>query len=592
MTGDLFCIRGGRVIDPASGHDAVADLWIRGDRIVSPPHADLSHADLSQAERSAGKISVASSLPGTSLPATAQLPPSQIFDASGCAVIAGGVDLHTHIGGGKLSLARLLMAEQLESATDPGNVDFLPSAPAVGQKYLDLGYTTCLEPAVLPCNARGAHMEMAATRVLDTGGYCILGNDEALLEMIAADVDPRWIQAYVAAVVRATACIGVKVVNPGGINAFKFNQRELDVDQPHPRYGITPAQIIRTLCQAVDAIGLPHPLHVHASNLGVPGNIDATLKTIAAADGHRLHLTHAQFHCYTRTAAGMGSAAEQLARAVAAHPNVTIDVGQIMFGQTVTISADAMHQFANLPNARPRTGAIVDVECQAGCGVVPFRYRRKRFVNALQWAIGLELFLMIEDPTRVFLTTDHPNGAPFTAYPHLMSLLSDRGLRETALDQLEPDAAAASSLRGIQRQYDLRELTRMTRSGPAALLGLRDRGRLSPGSMADVIVVPLESQLPRGLGNCLGRPRAVFRRGVLVRRDGEVVQDAANQRWQHQTLAADIRPDADDYRDVSAWLDDRDLARSDAMPIAGEEFSGVLGSKLQRVPAAAGDSDS
>ena len=59
----------------------------------------------------------------------------------------------------------------------------------------------------------------------------------------------------------------------------------------------------------------------------------------------------------------------------------------------------------------------MDIECEAGCGVIPFKYRDKSFVNALQWAIGLEIFIQVNDPWRVLLTTDHPNGAPFTSYP-------------------------------------------------------------------------------------------------------------------------------------------------------------------------------
>ena len=30
-----------------------------------------------------------------------------------------------------------------------------------------------------------------------------------------------------------------------------------------------------------------------------------------------------------------------------------------------------------------------------------------------QWLIGLEMFLLINDPLRVFFTTDHPNGVTF-----------------------------------------------------------------------------------------------------------------------------------------------------------------------------------
>src|SRR5690606_5814451 len=141
----------------------------------------------------------------------------------------------------------------------------------------------------------------------------------------------------------ATQCIGIKVVNPGGISAFKFNARRLDLDEASPHYGVTPRRVIAALTRALEELGVPHPLHVHTSNLGVPGNIASTLATMDAAEGRRIHLTHAQFHSYgTEGERGFSSAAARLAEAVNAHPNVSIDVGQIMFGQTVTASADTM----------------------------------------------------------------------------------------------------------------------------------------------------------------------------------------------------------------------------------------------------------
>src|SRR6185503_20689877 len=152
------------------------------------------------------------------------------------------------------------------------------------------------------------------------------------------------------------------------------------------------------------------------------------------------------------------SAALQLAEAVNAHRNVSIDIGQIMFGQTVTASGDTMRQHAQSGLASPRKWIGADIECEAGCGVVPFKYRDQNFVNALQWAIGLELFLLIEDPWRVFLTTDHPNGGPFTSYPHLIRLLTDRSFRNDALAGIEPAAAAHSSLQRIAREYSLYEI--------------------------------------------------------------------------------------------------------------------------------------
>lgn len=496
------------------------------------------------------------------------------YDLTDHVVMAGAIDLHTHIGGGKTTIARMLLPELLAAGAKPGprriagdslmfggRDGFLPAAPVAGRRYIEMGYTACFEPAVLPSNARAAHAELADTPLIDTGGYVILGNDDVLLGMIRDQVEQPLINNYVAFMVTATQCIGVKVVNAGGISAFKYNQRFLDVDDPHPAYGVTPGQVIRRLARAVEEIGLPHPLHIHASNLGVAGNIESTLKTIRAADGHRIHLTHIQFHSYgTRGPQGFSSAAEQIATALAENPNVTIDVGQVMFGQTVTISADTMHQFKGTGRASPRKSVIVDIECEAGCGVVPFRYRNRRYVNALQWAIGLELFLMVDDPSRVFLTTDHPNGGPFTTYPHLIQLLMDRSFRETALAEIHPDAAAASQLAGMDRQYGLGEIATMTRTAPANILGLRDMGHLAGGAIADVTVYRPQANLEA----MFAKPSHVFRRGKLVVRDGCLI-DSTDAAVTHT-----VRPPMDDR--VEDLLADR-FAAAGGLPMRSLRIS-------------------
>jgi formylmethanofuran dehydrogenase subunit A len=498
----LLRLAGGRLCDPASGlvSSNLGDIYVQDGRIVWSP------AD--QRDR------IAKGANGPQVVAAQDLRPpppkaDQTIDCSGCVVMAGGIDLHTHIGGGKVTLARMLMPESMPS-------DFLPTTRAAGDAYLKMGYSVAVEPAMLACNARQAHAEMADTPHVDTAAYVLLGNDHVLLKLIARGAAQQLIDDYVAFVITATQAIGVKVVNAGGIDAFKFNVRELDVDTPHPHFGVTPGQIIRHLATAVHHLGLPHPLQVHCSNLGVPGNIDSTLATIRAAAGLPIHITHAQFHSYGQGGSKrFSSGAAELAGALAEHPNVTIDVGQIMFGQTVTISGDTMHQYANVRHARPRKSALVDIECEAGCGVVPFRYRHRQFVHSLQWAIGLELFLMVDDPARVLLTTDHPNGGPFTSYPHLIRLLMDRSFRETALAEIDPDAAAASQLAGIGREYTLEEIAVMTRSAPARLLGLADQGTLATGSVADVVVY--EEQADRQA--MFASPRWVIRRGRVFGRE-------------------------------------------------------------------------
>jgi formylmethanofuran dehydrogenase subunit A len=312
----------------------------------------------------------------------------------------------------------------------------------------------------------------------------------------------------------------VKVVNPGGISAFKFNQRSLDVDEAHVHYGITPRDVLRTLSRALTELRVPHPLHVHASNLGVPGNIASTIATMDAADGLPIHLTHIQFHSYgTEGPRKFSSGARAIAEAVNTRPNVSIDVGQIIFGQTVTASGDTMMQFRNAPLGNPRKWIVGDIECDAGCGIVPFRYREQSYVNALQWIIGLEIFLLVDDPWRVSMTTDHPNGGPFTSYPHLIRLLMDKTFRDEQLAKLQPDAQVASALPQLTREFSLYDIAIITRAGPARLLGLSDRGQLGAGAAADIAVYREEPDRERMFTS----PTFVFKDGQLVARDGTLV---------------------------------------------------------------------
>lgn len=450
------------------------------------------------------------------------------YDVSGKVVMAGAIDIHTHIGGGKVNIARMLLPEDHRqdpvsrtAKTRAGSGHVAPSTMATGYRYAEMGYTACFEPAMLPLNARQAHMEMADIPIVDKGAYALLGNDDFFLRMLASGTDQAAITDYVGWTINTTQAIGIKVVNPGGISAFKFNQRKLDLDEKNEYYDVAPRDILIALARSVRELGIPHPLHVHGCNLGVPGNMQTTLDTIRAVEGMPMHLAHVQFHSYgTEGDRKFSSGAARIAEAVNANPNISIDVGQVMFGQTVTASGDTMLQYAGHRHAHPKKWVLMDIECDAGCGVVPFRYRDKNFVNALQWAIGLELFLQVNDPWRIFLTTDHPNGAPFTTYPHLIRLLMDRSFRNDMLSTINKKAAAVSILGSLDREYSLYEIAIMTRAAPARSLGLKNRGHLGAGASADITVYNDLANRER----MFEKPLYVFKDGELIAQSGKIVK--------------------------------------------------------------------
>ena len=487
----LTRIAGGRIIDPANDRDEVGDIWMGDGRIVEPPAG--AHAGAA-------------------------------YDAAGKIVMAGAIDIHSHIAGWNVNTARLLLSEKREPGTSLTAAVPLARARSstfeTGCLYAAMGFTTVVEPAVSPHYALHAHIELADTPIIDKAILTILGNDDYLLGLLQAEEGNAAIEDYVAWTLEMSRGLGIKVVNAGGAAAFKDNVRSFSFDDIVPSYGVSSRTIVKALQRAVDALGVPHPLHVHCNNLGLAGNVETALTTIAAAEGLPLHLAHLQFYGYGKEGdRGFSSAAALLAEAVNANESVTIDVGQVMFGQTVTISCDVLRQFNARGRASPRKWLILDGDSN-GAGIVPYNYRRNDYYNAVQWAVGLELFLLIEDPSRVFFTTDHPNGAHFTTYPEIFALLMSRDLRAQWIAELPQAAMAVTTLPSITREYTLPEIATMTRSAPAKLLGLTDRGRLDPGAVADVAVYEELKDRAR-----MFRAAAyVFKDGELVVRDGNITR--------------------------------------------------------------------
>ena len=494
----LTRLSGGRLFDPTQDmDDVVGDLYIRDGHFIKAPASDIEV--------------------------------DHDIDVSGCIVMAGAVDIHSHIAGGNVNNARLLLPELQLAATMRGN-DLLRggqhvggwTAKGTGVRYARMGYTTVVEPAVLPCNAIAAHMEMADIPILDTAGLAILGNDDYLLRLLRKKASQEVINEHVAWTLDATRCLGLKVINAGGVNAFKQNVRTFSFDDEVPSYGVSSRQIVKALQQAIIDLGVQHPLHVHCNNLGVAGQgIDTLVDTIEAAEGMPMHLAHVQFYAYGQEGSfEFSSAASRLIDAWKKHPNITIDVGQVLFGQTVTISSDLLAQFNNRAVAKPSKAVFSELECEGGGGVVPYEYRGSNFVNTLQWAIGLELFLLADDPARIFFTTDHPNGAPFTRYPELFHLLMSADYRAEVMSRLNQEALAMTLLPHLKREYTLHEIAIMTRSAAAHLMGLHDRGSLKPGCIADVAVYKPQ----KDIAAMFARAHTVFKSGQQVVKNGKVIE--------------------------------------------------------------------
>lgn len=491
----MLRIVNGRVYDPANGLDGVVqDICIRDGRIV----ADVA-------------------------------PDARTIDARGMVVMPGGVDIHCHIAGSKVNLARKLQPD--DHRRDPhlrtrftrsGTGGTVPSTFATGYRYAALGYTTAMEAAISPLGARHTLEEFHDTPVIDKGFFILMGNNVLLYRLLQEGRHEEFRHAL-AWWLSATKAYAPKLVNPGSDELWK-GQRNANIallDDKIGPFDLTPRKVIDAFIGTANDLGLPHPVHIHCNNLGHTGNYETTLETMRIAGDRRAHITHIQFHSYGSVAGKSGnnptSRARDIAEYVNTHPNISADVGAVMFGRSTSMTADAPLAYM-LRRFGGGRWVSADTEHESGCGIVPFTYQDHVYTNALQWAIGLELFLLSEDPWRMVFSTDHPNGGSFMSYPKLIRLLMDREFRKEEMAKVNQSAIEHSGLRDCQeREYSLSEIAIITRAGPARLLGLTAKGHLGVGADADITIYEDDADKEK----MFAAPRYVIKDGELIIEDHE-----------------------------------------------------------------------
>jgi formylmethanofuran dehydrogenase subunit A len=449
------------------------------------------------------------------------------IDAAGMVVMPGGVDMHCHIAGPKVNTARKMRPEDHRldpeprtSVTRSGVGKSVPSTFVTGYRYTAMGYTTAFDAAVPPMAARHAHEELSDTPVIDKGFFVLMGNNEFIMRQIAAGEREK-LRHYVAWLLQATKGYGVKVVNPGGVEMWKSLGNAHSIDDKVSGFGVTPRQIIRELAEVCMELRLPHCAHIHCNELGIAGNWKTTLETMKALEGRRGHFAHVQFHSYGGKPGKLfTSRVRELAEYVDAHPNITVDVGQVLFGDTTSMTGDGPLAYM-LHRISGRKWVNVDVENEEGCGIVPMEYKDKNYVHATQWAIGLEWFLLMQDPWRIALSTDHPNGASFVSYPQIIRLLMDREYRRETLKHVNQKAILKTTLPDQDREYSLLEIAIITRAAPARILGLKNKGHLGIGADADLTIYDKNEDKEK----MFACPRYVIKEGQVLVEDGHIRQE-------------------------------------------------------------------
>ena len=537
----LVHFKNGAVYDPANARDGVVlDLWSRDGIFVENPNE----------------------------------PAERTFDLEGLIVMPGGVDIHAHIAGPKVNLARKLRPEDRRDSTPQKRTELLrsgtlgstPTTFATGYLYAGLGYTTVFDAAIPPLGSRHTHEEFHDTPVIDKGFYVLTGNHRYLLEELSKGEHER-ARAFCGWLLNSTKGYALKVVNPGGVENWKQGREGMiGLDDEIGEFNIAPRGIVRGIARIADELMLPHPVHIHCNRLGMPGNWQTTLETMKAVEGSRAHFTHIQFHSYGGTLddqAAFCSKVPELAEYVNSHPELTVDVGQVLFGETTSMTGDGpLGHFLHKVTGRKWLNS--ETECEAGCGIVPITYREKSFVHALQWAIGLEWYLLVKNPWQVAMSTDHPNGGSFLAYPEIIALLMSRDYRREQLKKLPPKIRERCTLYELDREYTLNEIAIVTRSGPARMLGLKQKGHLGIGAEADLTIYTPQADKKA----MFELPRLVFKRGELIVEQGEIRKVPFGP-----TLCTEPEYDAGSLSHIRQWFEANSSLAFDNFPVSEHYLS-------------------
>ncbi|ODS38790.1 MAG: formylmethanofuran dehydrogenase subunit A [Candidatus Altiarchaeales archaeon WOR_SM1_79] len=410
-----------------------------------------------------------------------------------------------------------------------------------------MGYTTVMEAAMPPLEALHTHEEMFHIPIIDKGAYQVYGNNWFVMKYLKeGDLDKC--AAYVAWLLKRNKGYGIKIVNPAGVEAWGWGKNVNSLDEKIDNFDISSREIVDGLCRVNEMLELPMSIHLHANNLGKPGNCEITsdslkitqnIKINSGNNGssrkQNIYLAHAMFNSFGGTGWGdFESGSKSVTDYVNAEEHVVIDLGATPFGNATVMTGDGP-SIQDLYMSNGKKVSITggkwsnkDIEVECGSGVIPFAYLPTNSTNSIQWAMGLELALYVDDLNKVIMTTDHPNGGPFSKYPKLIAWLMSSKARADTAEIIHKSGVEKTRITSTDREFSLYDIATITRATTARTIGLADRkGHLGVGADGDVTIYDInpdefDSSDYKKIEEKFSRPSYTIKDGEVIVVEGEI----------------------------------------------------------------------
>ena len=352
-----------------------------------------------------------------------------------------------------------------------------------------MGYTTVNEAAVPVLSAQHTHEELRDTPIVDKALLRADGQQRDLLDLLEAGELER-AKHVVAWQIWAAKAYGVKAVNPGGVTAWKWGKDAKAMFEPVPGYNkVTPATIIASLAQIVDRTRLAAPAAPALQQPGRAGQRHHHARDDEGAGGQPRPHGPPAIPRLRRRRLGHDALRGGHARRVLQHPPEPHHRRR----------RGPVRQHRDDHRRRP-LAALCSTSSPAASGATSTSRTRPAAASSrtptreATWSTPCSgpsdwnCLLLINDPWRIFLTTDHPNGACFWRYPEIIHLLMNADLRQERVKTLPAKALGRIVLPDLNREYTLYEIAIITSAGPARALGLSQKGHLGVGADADVAI--------------------------------------------------------------------------------------------------------
>lgn len=460
MIAPTLHLKNARVIDP-SQKSPPRDLYIRDGRIVAKP--TRGHC--------------------------------QTIDLQNQIVLAGGIDMHTHLVPPAMSALRALQQTVIPEDVSPN----LIGSPAwLKQQYLDLGYTFAVDAAIAPGDAPAARIALRELAPLATAFLLLLSHHWPVMELLQYQ---QWDVARDLAthLFKCSGAMGIKLVNPGSIHALDGPALDVtDIDTVVEGMHITPRRFLNFYLDLADHLQLSHPVHIHLPQLGTPESGVAAIQWLDAMQGRRAHIAHLQYDCYLPDDDWyLRGGVQKVLAALQVNPQVTADVGLAGFGPAYAMTADLALHDRLLELFGDAAGPAMRFEWDGLTvfGLQPLNRHPDDLGYAMQWATGLELILLSDHLEQLSLSIDYPNGGAVACYPQLIRALMNKPYRDEWLAHCHPAATQATDIKHISRELTPSQILQLTRLSPAKALGLTDRGNLQIGSVADLAIYPADVEI-------------------------------------------------------------------------------------------------